>query len=1122
MANDWEALKRAFRAEFRPQTNATQVMDELLKRRQGAKECISEYALSIEELCRKLDPHMKEEMKVAYFRNGLRDKIKMAMLTSVTPTLRNAIAVARQVETGLQGGSFEHATSAAPAAVANEMAAVEAQMRVLSRQLDEMKIASAGHGQRRYHDGRGQDNGNMRFNPSGERAAPPQHKVQYAAAGAYNAPPPAPIIMQRPSQDARAPSAAAANGNSARAAGLPSGNAGRYNLRDRPPPTCYKCNEVGHLAPNCPRRAQAPPQGMEREIIRQAADTLQQQQQQESADAPRPSQIPVYRRYGGRGGDNEQRPVNAVMNKPVVTSQALSTSKVPANLRVVRFVHDDKLASADVDAVSREPPARLLQTEGSICSVPVTMVVDTGSSYTFISEGLWAEVRKHLRSAPRRDHLKFVTATIDGQLEVLGVFDAVLKIGKVHIAPTMPVRFVRNLSCDMLLGNDFITYHALIVDIARLRLVMRRTSVAFKPDEYRRGTVAPLLPYRTVETEDEKQREDTMLSSVCALFQELQVDTVPAAISAAPAPLVSDEELDLDAMAIPQYAYNAEKYERPAEIARNVLIQQIHEQVDAIEVTSEITAGHLHDIRQLLVNNIDVFAVNPKSPGCVTSVEHIIDTGDAAPVKRKPYRYSPAQMKFLDEEIDALLKNNIIVPSMAAWASPLVLVGKKDGSTRTCVDFRHINVLTKKDSYPMPRADDMLSGFGKAQYFSTLDAASGYWQIYVAAKDQDKTTFVCHRGLYKFVVMPFGLCNAPATFQRLMDVTFAGMHDRCVKVYIDDILVYSDTIAQHLIDLCEVFIRLTTANIKLKMSKCFFFQPYVGFLGHIVSRDGVRPDPKKVEVIRNAPTPQDVPQLRSFLGLASYYRRFIAGFATVAAPLNALLKKDAAYVWSAECQLAFDTLKSKLTDDSLVRQPDFDRPFWLFTDASNVGIGAVLAQKDDDEKEYVISYASRSLQPAEKNYSVTEKECLAIIWATKEWRHYLIGALFHIVTDHSPLRWLMEVKDPSGRLARWALRLQEFRFTVEHRRGLMHSNADALSRAPIVPVDSQQTHNPALVAAVSTQPERLSAPAPQQQYTAIPADVITSSTSSASTTRSHQRSHRMTAQRWVPWQSTAL
>ena len=364
--------------------------------------------------------------------------------------------------------------------------------------------------------------------------------------------------------------------------------------------------------------------------------------------------------------------------------------------------------------------------------------------------------------------------------------------------------------------------------------------------------------------------------------------------------------------------------------------------------------------------------------------------------------------------------------------------------------------------------------FGRARYFTSLDAASGYWQVPVREEDQDKTTFVCSRGLFKFRVMPFGLCNAPATFQRMMDVLFAGLHGKCVQVYIDDIIVYSDTWEEHVAHLREVLARLRRFNLKLKLSKCNFVQALVAFLGHIVSAGGVRPDPKKVAAICNAEAPTDVTQLRAFLGLASYYRRFIAGFATIAAPLHGLLKKGVEYLWTDACQRAFDALKASLTSTSMVRQPDFSRAFWLFTDASTVGIGAVLAQKDDAAQEYVIAYASRTLMSAEKNYSTTERECLALVWATKEWRHYLLGAAFHVVTDHNPLRWLMEMKDPSGRLARWSLKLQEFTFTVQHRRGLVHSNADALSRAPIVRTESD-SHGP--VPAVADREQQATTPA---------------------------------------------
>src|SRR5581483_1613593 len=319
---------------------------------------------------------------------------------------------------------------------------------------------------------------------------------------------------------------------------------------------------------------------------------------------------------------------------------------------------------------------------------------------------------------------------------------------------------------------------------------------------------------------------------------------------------------------------------------------------------------------------------------------------------------------------------------------------------RFCVNYKPLNDVTKKDNYPLPRIDKILDSLHEAQWFTTLDLALGYWQIKVCKEDQEKTAFITKFGTYEFKVMPFGLCNAPATFQRTMDYVLRDIRNEFVMVYLDDVIIYSKTFEEHMIHIKEVFNRIREANLRLKAEKCCFAEKELQFLGHVVGQEGVKPDPEKIEKVVNYPSPTNLRDLRGALGLFSYYRRFIENFSQVAEPLYELLKKDAPYIWTDRQQKSFDILKDKLTRAPIVRYPDFEKPFFLYTDASKSGLGAVLAQKDDKE-EYVIAYASRTLSPAEGNYGITELECLAIIWAVKYFRHYLHGSKFTIITDHS-------------------------------------------------------------------------------------------------------------------------
>ena len=399
-------------------------------------------------------------------------------------------------------------------------------------------------------------------------------------------------------------------------------------------------------------------------------------------------------------------------------------------------------------------------------------------------------------------------------------------------------------------------------------------------------------------------------------------------------------------------------------------------------------------------------------------------------------------------EVNRMLEQNIIRPSSSPWSSPVVMVQKKDGSWRFCIDYRKLNSVTHRDAYPLPRIDATLDSLTGCQYFTTLDLAAGYWQVGLEEGDKEKTAFTTRQGHFEFNVMPFGLTNAPATFQRLMECTLAGLtHEQCL-IYLDDIIVFSSSFPTHLERLRNVFTALRQANLQLKLSKCSFGQKEVQYLGHIVSATGIKPDPRKIEAVSCYPAPGSVRELKQFLGLTSYYRKFIPNYAHIAEPLYKILRgPKKLFTWTTSCQQAFDHLKSKLVQPPVLGYPDFSIPFILHTDAFETAVGAVLSQCTDGH-ERVVSYWSRQLTKAERNYSTIEREALAVIGAIKEFYPYLYGFNFQLVTDHNPLTSLRDIKDVGGRLARWILYLQQFNFTWEHRAGKHHSNADAMSRLP--------------------------------------------------------------------------
>ena len=395
-----------------------------------------------------------------------------------------------------------------------------------------------------------------------------------------------------------------------------------------------------------------------------------------------------------------------------------------------------------------------------------------------------------------------------------------------------------------------------------------------------------------------------------------------------------------------------------------------------------------------------------------------------------------------------MLDHGIIEPSSSEWSSPIVLVKKKDGSLRLCVDYRRLNAVSEADPYPMPRIDDLIDNLGGAKFISTLDLTRGYWQVPVSKECQPKTAFVTPFGLYQFTVMPFGLQGAPATFQRLMDRVIQGLGEYSAA-YLDDLIVFSHSWTEHLSHLRSVFERLRAAGLTAKAKKCQLGMSQCVYLGHIVGNGQVSPETSKLEAVCSFDIPKTKKQVRVFLGLTRYYRRFIPNYSSIAAPLTDLTKNTEPNTvkWTEGCEGSFQKLKECLCKAPILYSPNFTKPFILQTDASDRGTGAVLSQKDDEGHDHPVAYYSRKFLPREEQYSTIEKECLAIKLAAQAFRVYLLGRPFEIQTDHRSLVWLDRLKDSNSRLTRWSLTLQPFQFTVTHRSGKANGNADALSRA---------------------------------------------------------------------------
>ena len=456
-----------------------------------------------------------------------------------------------------------------------------------------------------------------------------------------------------------------------------------------------------------------------------------------------------------------------------------------------------------------------------------------------------------------------------------------------------------------------------------------------------------------------------------------------------------------------------------------------------------------------------IFSHGPTDLGKTNLVEHEIHLESEQPFK-EPYRkIPPALVQEVREHLREMLKIGAIRESSSPFSSNVVIVRKKDGSIRFCIDYRKLNQRTVKDAYAMPRIDDTLHSLAGSKYFTTLDLKSGYWQVELKESDKYKTAFqVGSLGFFECNRMPFWLCNAPATFQRLMERCMGELNPRDCLIYLDDIIIFSSTFEQHLERLHAVFSNLEQHNLKLNPAKCAFFKKQVVYLGHVVSEEGIHTDPAKTESVRNWPIPKTTKDVRKFLGFTGYYRRFIEGYAAIARPLNDLLvghstnpvarKKSAVkatpFTWGEDQQKSFETIVSRLINPPVLGYADYSLPFTLHTDASGSGLGAVLYQRQSGV-DRVIAYASRSLKPSEKNYPAHKLEFLALKWAVSEKFHdYLYGAKFEAVTDNNPLTYVFTTAKLDATGQRWVAALSNYNFDIKYRSGRRNADANGLSR----------------------------------------------------------------------------
>jgi hypothetical protein len=477
---------------------------------------------------------------------------------------------------------------------------------------------------------------------------------------------------------------------------------------------------------------------------------------------------------------------------------------------------------------------------------------------------------------------------------------------------------------------------------------------------------------------------------------------------------------------------------------------QSSHQISAL-TSSEFLGDDEQRILHEIIKDFEDVSFEKRGLGRTTLVAHKIET-TGPPIKQRYYPLSPIRQAQLEAELDEMLTLDVVEPSKSSWSNPVLMVIKKDNSIRFCLDSRKLNSVTIRDSYPLPHIQSILQTLNGAKFISSIDLSKAFWQIPLEETSKEKTAFVVpQRGLYQFKVLPFGLKNSSAEQQRLSDRLFGPKFDRNVHIFVDDLLIISSDFTSHMSLLTKVVQTLREANLTINLGKSAFCRKELKYLGYVVDAQGLRTDPEKIEAIKNFPRPTNATSIRKFIGVCSYYKRFINDYSNLSAPLTKLtgsIKGVSKFAWSDEAENAFQKLKDALISAPVLRNPDFALPFNLHTDASDIAIGSFLGQEVEDG-EYAVAYYSRTLSKAERNYSVSERELLAVLESVRHFRSYIEGGEFTVYTDHASLKWMMSLENPSGRLARWSTELLQYSFKIVHRKGKHNSVPDALSRVEI-------------------------------------------------------------------------
>lgn len=682
----------------------------------------------------------------------------------------------------------------------------------------------------------------------------------------------------------------------------------------------------------------------------------------------------------------------------------------------------------------------------------VEFLLDTGSSVNIIQLQCLKDEVKLLPG--EKIYLKGINNTL---VETIGIVEIPLTFGTFTI-DKIQFYIVKNdvpLIKSGILGQIFLKEHRALIDMANDTIIINQVKEVIK--------IPPRVEYiMAVKINDANLKSDeTILINKSEITDQVYVGNVINKIQNNEVLIkiinLSEEEKQISHLKLTDLDYEIYNEVEMNKINSTDLTQKKENNLERFErLKQELRVEQLNKEEQESVYNIcaeytDIFYLEGDKLTSTSSIMHEIKTPiDHAPIYQRQYRLPHSQREEINKQINKMHDEGIIEPSNSPWNSPMLLVPKKLDATgkpkyRLVVDYRKLNNITVGDKMPLPQIRDVLDRLGNSKYFTVLDLASGFHQIPLEKSSRIKSAFSSDIGHWQYTKLPMGLKNSPPTFQRLMNNVLCNLIGLQCLVYLDDIIIFSVDIREHSKRLREVFNRLRMHTLKLNPAKCEFLSKEVIYLGHKISENGVQPDERKVKSVKNFPIPKNVKDIKSFLGLTGYYRNFIPEYSKISKPLTNLLKKEVKFDWSTTCNEAFESLKTILCREPILQFPDFTKPFTITCDASNYAVGSVLSQ-GEGKHELPIAYSSRTLNRAEINYTTTEKELVAILFGVKQYRPYIYGRRFCIVTDHKPLTWLFSVKDPSSRLMRWRIKLDEFDFEIKYKSGKTNNNADALSR----------------------------------------------------------------------------